>query len=59
MGADGADGRRATAWMDPPQRAAGRGRQRWIHDGPGLLLPTRKRIDDGGRQLAPDGEENG
>ena len=43
---DGADGRRATAQMDPPQRAADRGRQRRIHEGEGLLLPSRERIDD-------------
>ena len=33
--------------MDPPQRAADRGRRRRIHDGQGLLLPSRERIDDG------------
>jgi len=47
--------RRATARMDPPQRAADRGRRRRIHDGQGLLLPSRERIDDGRRQTAPDG----
>jgi len=33
-----ADGRRSKSRMDPPQRAADRGRERWIHDGEGLLL---------------------
>ena len=47
-----------TARMDPPQWAADRGRRRRIHDGQGLLLPSRERIDDGRRQMAPDGEKN-
>ena len=43
-----ADGRRSKSRMDPPQWAADRGRRRWIHDGEGLLLPSRGRMDDSG-----------
>ena len=45
-GHDGADERRATAQMDPPRWAADRGQRRRIHEGEGLLLPSRERIDD-------------
>ena len=43
-----ADGGRATARMDPPRWAADRGRRRRIHEGEGLLLPSRERMDDSG-----------
>ena len=46
-GHDGAGERRATVQMDPPRWAADRGRRRRIHEGEGLLLPSRDRIDDG------------
>jgi len=42
-----ADGGRATARMDPPRWAADRGRRRRIHEGEGLLIPSRERIDGG------------
>ena len=45
-GHDGADERRATAQLDSPRWAADRGRRRRIHEGEGLLLPSRERIDD-------------
>ena len=40
------DEHRATVQMDPPRWAADRGRRRRIHEGEGLLLPSRERIDD-------------
>jgi len=46
-GHDGADERRATAQLDALRWAADRGRRRRIHEGEGLLLPSRDRIDDG------------
>jgi len=50
-------------WTDPRRadrgRAGGDGRRRWIHDGQGLLLPSRERIDDGGRQMALAGKKKG
>ena len=53
-----ADGGRATARMDPPRWAADRGRRRRIHEGEGLLIPSRERIDGGWGRIH-DGQGGG
>ena len=53
-----ADGGRATARMDPPRWAADRGRRRRIHEGEGLLISSRERIDGGWGRIH-DGQDGG